>query len=420
MTDQIWRFTPGTNVWVIQGTTLPVPRGYIPTTTILNSIYTGGGSLWNGTMLQDTTDSFSYDPVSDTIVQIASIPSATAETQALTIDGFMWVFGGGETPPNPSNQVNFYDPVKNSWLTAQPFITARRNFATGIGGAGCVWLVGGYASDGTPLSSMETTCPAGPTPTPTPTATVTPCQITITQITGTIVPGTVDIGNHCDDCVTTISLPFSFTLYDQTFTSVNLSSNGNAQFTTMDPGLGNGCLPWIDHNYTIFLYWDDLYLVNSGYGIFTSISSTAPNRIFNIEWRAQYFPGTGTANFELRLYAGQTGFDVIYGTVTNGNLSATAGVQRDNTCFTQYFCNGSGGPPTGWTTRGAGTPTPTPTATPTATATATATATTTPTATATATATATVTPTPTGTPRATPTPRSTPPTRPRPTPAPRP
>jgi len=129
------------------------------------------------------------------------------------------------------------------------------------------------------------------TPTPTPTPTVTPCQITITQITGTIVPGTVDIGNHCDDCVTTISLPFSFTLYDQTFTSVNLSSNGNAQFTTMDPG-GNGCLPWIDHNYTIFPYWEDLYLVNSGYGIFTSISGVPPNRIFNIEWRAQYFPGT--------------------------------------------------------------------------------------------------------------------------------
>ena len=147
-------------------------------------------------------------------------------------------------------------------------------------------------------------------------------------------PGTVDISNHCD-CVTTISLPFSFTLYDQTFTSVNLSSNGNAQFLTMDTTFTNTCLPWTTHNYTIYPYWDDLYLVNSGYGIFTSISGAPPNRIFNIEWRSRSFPGTGTANFELRLYEGQTGFDVIYGTVTNGNLSATAGVQRDNTCFTR-------------------------------------------------------------------------------------
>ena len=48
------------------------------------------------------------------------------------------------------------------------------------------------------------------------------------------------------------------------------------------------------------------------------------------------FPGSGTANLELRLYEGQTRFDVIYGTVTNGNTSATAGVQKNNTAFDQY------------------------------------------------------------------------------------
>ena len=117
-------------------------------------------------------------------------------------------------------------------------------------------------------------------------------------------PGTTDIGNHGDDTVTTIALPFPYTLYDQSFTSINLSSNGNAQFVTTDAAFTNVCLPWAAHNYTIYPYWDDLYLVNSGFGIFTSISGTAPNRIFNIEWRAQYFPGSGNANFELRLYRG--------------------------------------------------------------------------------------------------------------------
>src|SRR5580765_2977495 len=42
---------------------------------------------------------------------------------------------------------------------------------------------------------------------------------TIAQIGGSIVPGTTDIGNHGDDTVTTIALPFSYALYDQTFTS---------------------------------------------------------------------------------------------------------------------------------------------------------------------------------------------------------
>jgi hypothetical protein len=70
----------------------------------------------------------------------------------------------------------------------------------------------------------------------------------------------------------------------------------------------------------------------------------------------------------LRLYEGQTRFDVIYGTLTNGNTSATAGVQKDDTNFTQYFCNGVGGAATGGqSTRWApcASPTPTPTGTPT-------------------------------------------------------
>jgi len=284
-----------------------------------------------------------------------------------------------------------------------------------------------------------------PTPTPTPTAaaSATPTcppgnQYTIAQIGGSIVPGTTDL--HVGDGVVTIPLPFSYTLYDQTFTSINLSSNGNAQFTTTDTTFTNQCLPWLTHNYTIYPYWDDLYLVNSGFSIFTSISGSAPNRIFNIEWRAQYFPGIGNANFELRLYEGQTRFDVIYGTVTNGNTSATAGVQKNDTTFTQYFCNGTGGAASGgqsYILTPCGTPTPTPTATATATptATATATATHTPTPTPTATHTPTATPsqpppsptataTPTATPTLTPRPSSTPPhqptPRPRPTPPPRP
>src|SRR4030095_8720139 len=69
--------------------------------------------------------------------------------------------------------------------------------------------------------------------------------------------------------------------------------------------------------------------------------------IFNIEWRAQYFPGGGSANFEVRLYEGQSRFDIIYGTLTNGNTSATAGVQKNDTVFTQYFCNGVGGAASG-------------------------------------------------------------------------
>jgi hypothetical protein len=172
------------------------------------------------------------------------------------------------------------------------------------------------------------------------------------------VPGETDIGNHGDDTVTTVALPFPYTLYDHTFNSINLSSNGNAQFTTTDNAGTNVCLPWLSHNFTIFPYWDDQRTdANPGCsaypggtcGIYTSVSGVAPNRILNIEWRAVYNDNTSQhANHELRLYeGGQQRFDVIYCTVDQGNTSATAGVQRDNTFANQYFCNGSGGGATG-------------------------------------------------------------------------
>ena len=89
-----------------------------------------------------------------------------------------------------------------------------------------------------------------------PTSTATPCigEYVIFPIEGSCVPGETDIGNHGDDTVTTVALPFPYTLYDRTFNSINLSSNGNAQFTTTDNAGTNVCLPWLSHNFTIFPY----------------------------------------------------------------------------------------------------------------------------------------------------------------------
>src|SRR5205823_12596271 len=62
---------------------------------------------------------------------------------------------------------------------------------------------------------------------------IPPNYVVTTTSGASIVPGTTDIGNHCDDCVTSgVSIPFAFTFYDHTFTSVNISSNGNLQFSS--------------------------------------------------------------------------------------------------------------------------------------------------------------------------------------------
>ena len=153
MVDTIWEFTPGTNTWAQKSAVLPVPRGYIPTTTIGDFIYTGGGSMFDPTaILVDTTDSFKYDPVADSISTIASIPRATAETRGLNVNGQMWIMGGGRTAPNPSNEVDIYDPNSDTWSTGDPFVTARRNFPTDTDGTTRIWLAGGYDNTAAPAS----------------------------------------------------------------------------------------------------------------------------------------------------------------------------------------------------------------------------------------------------------------------------
>jgi hypothetical protein len=147
-TNQIWEFTPSPAAWVLKPTVLPVPLGYIPTTTIGSLIYTGGGTDITAGGLTDTTNSFVYNPVANTISTIASIPRATGETRALNFCNNMYVMGGGRTAPNPSNEVDIYDPVSNTWSTGLPFATARRNFPTDTNGTDRIWLSGGYGSDG--------------------------------------------------------------------------------------------------------------------------------------------------------------------------------------------------------------------------------------------------------------------------------
>ena len=95
-------------------------------------------------LLVDTTDSFVYNPVGDTIGTITNIPRPTGETRALNVNNKMWVMGGGRTAPNPSNEVDIYDPVAGTWSIGTPFATARRNFPTDTDGCR-IWLAGGYA-----------------------------------------------------------------------------------------------------------------------------------------------------------------------------------------------------------------------------------------------------------------------------------
>ncbi|HEY3662756.1 MAG TPA: hypothetical protein VGL24_06345 [Chthoniobacterales bacterium] len=155
MVSDIWQFNPAGPSWTHKTAQLPVALGYVPTCTIGSLIYTAGGSTWDGTTIHDDSNSFVYNPTADSISAIASIPRPTAETRALNFNNQMRVMGGGRDTPNPSNEVDVYDPGTNTWSTDVSFINARRNFATDTDGSTTIWLAGGYDINIAPTSSME-------------------------------------------------------------------------------------------------------------------------------------------------------------------------------------------------------------------------------------------------------------------------
>src|SRR5262245_47288497 len=158
---------------------------------------------------------------------------------------------------------------------------------------------------------------------------------TVISDTGaSLLPASTDIGNHCDDCTTPITLPFSYSLYDQSFTQALVGSNGVMGFITNTNSYRNYALPISGYNYTIFPHWDDLrtdaqtgcsaYV--GGCGIFTSEVGSAPYRTFLIEWRAVLRVTNTPVNFELILYEEVSAFDIVYGSIANNGSSATVGV----------------------------------------------------------------------------------------------
>ena len=195
-TNQIWEFDPTAaagSKWV-QKVNTPEGIMYAPTCTINGIIYVGGAGDYQGGTVVDTTNSFSFDPVANTIGSIAAIIRPTSNTRALNFNGQMWVMGGAFA--TPSNEVDIYDVGTNSWSVGTPFVNARRNFPTDTDGTNHIWLAGGY-EPGTPASDMEIfTCQGAQSPTPTPTATATATAATSATPTATATATATPTATH--------------------------------------------------------------------------------------------------------------------------------------------------------------------------------------------------------------------------------
>ena len=171
------------------------------------------------------------------------------------------------------------------------------------------------------------------------------------------VSGVTDIGNHCDNCGTAITLPFPVSLYGQTFMTATAGSNGQLTFGTPYDDSGVNCSPFGNTvaTYVMAPYWADQCTSNcgntacTGCGIFTTTVGTAPDRIFYVEFRTQYFnQTTDLLHYEIALYEnGTPPFRYIYNHIVPAlaanDSQLVIGVKQDDTVFTQYFCDTRGG-----------------------------------------------------------------------------
>jgi len=164
--------------------------------------------------------------------------------------------------------------------------------------------------------------------------------VTTTQTGQSIVPGTTDVGNHCDDCATLVNFPFPVSVYGDSYTSGYVTDNGSLQLLTSDGGASSGCfaLPINGFDRSLIAYQGDLRTDESGDGIFTAVAGSTPHRQFVIEWRTTYYQRAGTANFEILLPESGR-LSVIYGQTADSGAEETSGIQSsDNGPFTQFSC----------------------------------------------------------------------------------
>ena len=133
-----------------------------------------------------------------------------------------------------------------------------------------------------------------------------------------------ELSLYCDDCGTTVTLPFAFTVYEHTYTQINVSTNG---FLTFDPNSCTGVyypdLQWTSCARNLVAgYWEDLdprlgaptRTPRFGDRILTQTIGAEPNRVFIVSWSVvhHYSGADPVVTFQIKLFEGTNDIEVHY------------------------------------------------------------------------------------------------------------
>jgi hypothetical protein len=148
-----------------------------------------------------------------------------------------------------------------------------------------------------------------------------------------------------DDNSISISLPFPFTFYGQTYNSAFLCTNGLLSFTSGSCPFTNSGIPNTGApNAAIYPYWDDLF-VDGLASVRSQLLGSAPNRSFVIEWRNVTYFGDSSRRVDFEVILHENGqIETQYRNIADdgrerGN-SATLGIENETgTVALQYSLN---------------------------------------------------------------------------------
>ncbi len=144
-----------------------------------------------------------------------------------------------------------------------------------------------------------------------------------------------------DDRTVTLTLPFAFPFYGQTFTQVTVGSNGVLQFgspSSINP-YSNSRLPMSSAGRMIAAFWDDLTVFNSQ-GSYVYYGTVGTDK-FVIEWRNARRYGDSTVSYTFQVILVKNGdIYISYRKLSGTVASSTVGIQ-DGSVSLQVTYNGS-------------------------------------------------------------------------------
>jgi hypothetical protein len=146
-----------------------------------------------------------------------------------------------------------------------------------------------------------------------------------------------------DDVSTAVTLPFNVQVHGLTYSSAYVSTNGFLSFggSASTTKSVNPAMPTADApNAVVAPFWDDLE-VDSSASVLTSVTGTAPNRTWIVEWRNVKFRPSGPDRITFEAKFAENGpISFHYGTLTTAlqqGAAATIGIESASGTVANQF-----------------------------------------------------------------------------------